>query len=384
MALTISVPDHLVGAIPIGEMDWLEGKEILFDHLPALETTTTYQNFTDRDLWIAERSGAVHFLAPHHNNRSKAFCVKIARRKNVSTKTTFDVSAMVDHGPGELRPTGSLHAVDRSYQPENGRSIAMHACYEVIFTLSEKQLKGHGGTIYHQETDLVVSLHKELAVHPGSPQTRLRHAHFDTGNDFEVTDEDDEHTKLIKEEFKEFNASKGVWNMARVMVGIIDNGKTFGDKYVNLLGRAHKVKSRKSTKLPDGIYVCRDDEVNLSGGTSTATITRYSFEDVAESGIKFFESRDSALTYGDPEKAAEQKATELKAQNLILKSQLETEQTKSKLTITKVQDHFEEKSITRKDHYEDRSHHRKDSSEDMKYILAGIAGFFGLLAVILK
>lgn len=384
MTLTISVPDRLVGAVPIAELSWVNGQDLLFDHLPGLEVTTTYQNYADEDIWVAERSGAIHCLQPRHSNLTRAFCIKIGRRKQVATATFFDLSAMVDHGPGALRAGSSLQAMEKSYQPQNGRSTGMHICNEVMFQITSAELKNLGGVIYHQETDVVLCTKREHAVHPGSPQSRLHHAHFDTTGDFQINDEDDAHIRLIKEEFQEFAVEKGTLNMARVMIGIIDNERVFGDKYVNLLGRAHLVKSRRSTRLTPGVYVCRNEETNKSGRASNATITRYSFEDVVESGIPLFSNKADALNYGDPTKAAEQRSEEIKAQNLLLKSQLDQQQTESKIALAKTQDHFENRGLQRKDNFEDRSYHRKDDSENMKYVFAAVAGFFGLLAVILK
>jgi len=380
MTLTISVPDRIIEEIPIAEMEWFGEQDILFDHMPTMETTVTCMNYTHRDVWVAERSGAVSKTMPKSNSGSNCFCIKISRRRASSTQTEFELYDMVEDGTGKIKTGSGLSAMARSYTLSNNRMHGMHTCHEVIFTIPMQKIQSHGGSIYHPETDMVLALSRDHAVHPGSPQSRLRYMHRSREDDLLPHSLDSEELKDLKSALGMRRGS----DMARVMIGIIDNERKFGDKYVNLLGLPHLVKANASERLRDGVYVVRDEKVNEAGRSSKATITHYSFEDVETSGIKLFNSSKDALTYGDPEKAAERQAEELKAQNLVLKQQLDQQQTQSKLTITHVNDKIDQQSLNRKDYYEERSHRRKDSSEDMKYFYAGIAGLLGLVALFLK
>jgi hypothetical protein len=380
MTLTISVPDRIIEEIPIAEMEWFNDQSIMFDHMPTMETTVTCMNYTHRDVWVAERSGAVSKTSPKSNSGSNCFCIKISRRRSASTQTEFELYDMVEDGTGKIKTSSGLSAMSRSYQISNNRMHGMHTCHEIIFTIPMQKIQSHGGSVYHPETDMVLALSRDHAVHPGSPQSRLRSLHRSRGDDFTVLPDDGPELK----ELKTILGMRRGSDMARVMIGIIDSERKYGDKYVNLLGTPHLVKATVSDKLLDGVYVVRDEKVNEAGRSSKATITHYSFEDVGTSGIKLFNSSNDALTYGDPERAAERKAEELKAQNLVLKQQLDHQQTQSKLTITQVSDKIDKEAVARKDYYEERSHRRKDSSEDMKYVYAGLAGFLGLIALFLK
>lgn len=380
MALTISVPDRIINEIPIAEMEWFTKQEVQFDHMPTMETTVTCQNYSNREVWVAERSGSVSSTAPKDNPGINCFCIKISRRRNASTQTEFDATEMVEEGLGATKVTSGIRAIEESYRRSNHRGHGMHACTEVVFTIPLTRIQSHGGSIYHPETDLVLSMDRARAVHPGSPQSRLRSIHTSRQEDFKTFPDDTAEVIKIKEELGRRRAG----DMARVMICIVDNENRFGSKYVNLLGRAHYVKAKPSFNLSDGVYVVRDEKVNEAGRTSKPTVTHYSFEDVAESDIKLYDSSEAALKYGDPEKAAEMKAVELRAEVIKLKSELERSQAENKLVVTKAADQLEHKALQRKDYYEERSHSRKDNSEEYKYVFAAIAGVVGLLAIILK
>ena len=380
MTITVTIPDKIIHEVPIAELEWCSGQDIQFDHMPAMETTVTCENYTHRDIWVAERTGAISKISPKSSYNQNKFCIKIQRRRASSTHTEFDIFDVVEDKSGKIKTGSGAAAVDRSYSIANGRGGGMRVCHEVIFTIPLAGLQGHGGSLYHHETDMVLAVNKEQAVHPGSPQSRLKSKYRAMEADLHVYTEDPPDIKEIK---KALGLRRGS-DMARVMIGIVDNERRYGDKFVNLLGTPHLVRAVKSATLIDGVYVVRDELINTSGRSSKPTVTHYSFEDVETSGIRLFNSSSDALTYGEPEKAAEREAEKLKADNLRLKAELDKQQTESKLAITQVSDQVDRGAIVRKDYYEERSQRRKDSSEDMKYVYAGLAGFLGLVALFLK
>lgn len=360
MALSVSVP-MVVRNIPQVEMDWVEDSQGLFNHFPAHETRIAYTNNLDVDVWVCERSGAIHRLSPRHG-KERVFGVLISRRFHSSTTVSYDLSEMVENKVGALRPDISMRAMAESYNPIFSSMAGMGVSKDIVFTLNKRRIEEKGGVVYHEASDLVIALSREQAVHPGSPQARL--ASMREG--------------LVEpEDFPTFGHP-------RLSVAIIDNERVFGDKYVNLGGVVHVAKATQSDKFLSGVYISRDGVVNEAGQPSKPTVTRYKFEEVSECGIGFYDSREAAENLGNFEKAAEQKTAQVKAETTVLKSVLEKESLETKLHATKEQSNYEQRSLERKDYYEDKSHRRKDSSEEMKYIFAAIAGFFGLLAVILR
>lgn len=380
MTITVTIPDKIIHEVPIAELEWFTDQEVQFDHMPAMETTVTCVNYTTRDIWVAERSGAVSKTAPKPSYSHNQFCIRIQRRRAVTTHTELDIADLVEDKSGKIKTNSAAAAVERSYRAVNSRGAGMQTCHEVIYTIPLNGLQSHGGNVYHHESDLVLALSKEHAVHPGSPQSRLKSRYQEREHDFNVYPADPPDVRAVK---KALGMRRGS-DMARVMIGIIDNERRYGDKYVNLLGSPHLVKAVPSATLKDGVYVVRDELLNIAGRSSKPTVTHYSFEDVETSGIKLFNSSSDALNYGEPEKAAEREAEKLRADNMVLKAELDKQVTQSKLTITQVSDRVDHGALVRKDYYEERSQRRKDSSEDMKYVYAGLAGFLGLVALFLK
>lgn len=360
MALSVSVP-MVVRNIPQVEMDWVEDGQDLFTHMPAHETKIAYTNNLDVDVWVCERSGAIHKLAPRHG-KERVFGVKISRKFHSSTTVSYDLGEMVENKIGALRPDVSMRAMAESYNPIFRSMAGMGVSKDIVFTLNKRRIEERGGVVYHEASDLVVAMTREQAVHPGSPQARLAN---------------------IREGIIEPEGFPTSGHL-RFSISIIDNERVYGDKYVNMGGVVHLAKAVQSDRFPSGVYVSRDGVANDAGQSSKPTVTRYKFEEVSESGIGFYDSREAAESMGNFEKAAEQKAAQIKAETTVLKGVLDKESLETKLHTSRELTDLERRSLERKDRYEDRSHRRKDSSEEMKYIFAAIAGFFGLLAVILR
>lgn len=360
MALSVSVP-MVVRNLPRVEMDWVEHAPEMFDHFPAHETRISYSNTLDVAVFVSERSGAVHMLAPRHGV-DRVFGVRISRRFHSSTTVSYDLGEMVENKVGTLRPDVAMRALSESYSPVFKGMVGMGVCKDIVFTLNKRRIIDHGGAVYHEASDLVISLTREEAIHPGSPQARLAVMRAELANQCELP--------LV--------------GHPRVSIAIIDNERVYGDKYVNLGGIVHVAKAVQSDRFASGVYVSRDGVVNEAGLASKPTVSRYNFEEVSEAGIGLFDSREAAENRGDYEKAAEERTVQLKSKTVVLKNELEKETLENKLSAAKEQSTLEDKSLKRKDYYEDRSYRRKDGSEEMKYVFAAIAGFFGLLAVILR
>lgn len=360
MALSVSVP-RLVKFPPQVEMDWADEGSVPSEHNPAQETKVSYHNNLDVPLWVSERSGAVQLLSPRQGPQ-RVFAIRISRRFHTSTTVTYDLSEMTENKIGALRPDVSMRAMAESYNPVFSSMVGMGTTKDVVFTVTRRKLEEHGGSIYHEASDLVISLTRESAFHQGSPQARLA---------------------AMRMELADQCGLKFVGH-PRVSVAIIDNERVYGDKYINLGGIVHLAKAIQSDKFPSGVYVSRDGIVNEAGNASNPTVERYKFEEVSDSVIKLYDSREAARTRGDPEKAAEELTAQIKSETVVLKNVLEKETLENKLSATREQSEQEEKSLKRKDYYEDRSHRRKDDSDETKYIFAAIAGLFGVLALFLK
>ena len=360
MAFNIALP-RTAPSIPRVDMKWVGEGNLGAEHNPAQETVVSYHNYLDVPVWVGERSGAVSLLPPRQG-QERIFGVRVSRRFHRSTTVSYNIHEMTEQRIGALRPDQALHAMHETYNPVFSSQVGMGKSRDVVFTLNRPQLEDYGGAAYHEATDIVISLTREGAMHPGSPQARmlaLRHELNDDGDPLFL-------------------------NHPRISVAVIDNERVYGDKYVNLNGVVHLVKAVSDARYESGIYVLRDGVANEAGQSSSPTVTRYRFEEALESDIGLYDSREQALHRGDPEKVAEQHTVQLKSEAVILKNRLENETLKSKIDTSKEQNKLDEESMRRKDYYEDRSYRRKDNSDELKYFFAGIAGLFGILAIFLK
>lgn len=154
------------------------------------------------------------------------------------------------------------------------------------------------GSFYHPETDLVfmtldVAEHGDIVVHPRTDSTFLSKKDFDNANDRTITHQ------------------------------IQVNNKRSSAAYVNIGGDVFEVPNLKNPNLKDGVYIRRF--ITRAGSRSRLEMEKhFDFKDPA-CPLIIFDSEDSALTNGQPDKLFELS---------IARTKRETEEMKAKLAKT--------------------------------------------------
>lgn len=137
-------------------------------------------------------------------------------------------------------------------------------------------------------------------------------------------------------------------------ISIVDNKSTFGDRFINIGGKAFKIPAIKSSKLTSGIYISRTNQVEINGQIVTHKPEVYGFEQVGEKDFPF-------RLFSNPEEA----------ENFDAEAEQRKELARLKL------DHEQMKHV-----YEQRTLERKDASDGWKLIPAVVLGLATLVKLI--
>lgn len=132
---------------------------------------------------------------------------------------------------------------------------------------------------------------------------------------------------------------------------IIDNEGTFGDRFINIGGRAFKIPVIKDNNTTSGIYIGRTNEVTVNGQLLPMENEHYTFDRVEKDDFPFrlFTNPEDART-DDPS------------------AKLKIALAEKKLELEKLKSESEGTSLALKEKYEQRAMERKDSSEYWKVV----------------
>lgn len=343
------------GAHQSFSMELLNADELVnFDGDLGGKVETTFVNSLDCDVWVADRQGGVAKV-PSNGRWPNLFCIQVVRRYGNGVKVTLN-NPVRETTFGTPRESTVDKAVKENYlnrssssswNPRDGRTkdLSLKATKEKIMRL--------GGSFYHPETDLVVSLSEERAIHHGSPK------------------------ELLKQQRETIRPGSGSDGHPPLKVGvcIIDNTFKVGDKFVYLLGEVHRISPIRDTTKEEGVYVYRDTMVTEDGGIVYDDLHVYPLGEESFDKLGFFKSYQAALHWVNELK----ENSEIRlAQKKAALAEAKVENEKSSL---ERKDAYEEKGTRRKDYYEETSYQRKDSSEEIKWILGMVATLLGVAAI---
>lgn len=255
------------------------------------------------------------------------------------------------------------------------------------YPISLEQLKQYGGTVYHSDLDILISLldQDEVAPHPYSEEGQRAQMVIGIPG---VTDSDD----------------------FCYTIHMVDNTGKRATRFLNVGNNVYKVTAKKDITKRNGIYVVSNRFVD--GDQSTKDfITKYYGYDVDEESLGLYRSYDEALHFGDLasgkkadlikmesqisenklriasmglelQNAKDAHEYEMIEKNRVLK-ELQVKHEAETLEATRIREKAENEAAEQrqklKDHYEARSHQRKDDTESLKYIptiVVGIGAIF--------
>lgn len=349
-----------------------------FDLAYSGRTEITFTNNLTCTVYVADRLGGILTVRPSVG--CAKFGIRISRYFGKNTIASYQSDNFVTR-VGKARPSGEDHAILKNYTHRDvgaghSRLIDKTQCFMV--GIDEKDFTNAGGSIYVAESDMVLSLSIEGAVHPGSPMEVL---------------------KRISAGVKSNDAGMQ-GNCAHVSIRIVDNKGRTRDRFINLAGEVHRIKAVKSPNCKDGIYVFRDGLVNEQVVEFDNNVEFYELTEEVSGELGLFKSYEAALHWAeDLRESTERELVQKKGDLMVKKVDLEAESLTRK-------DQFEDRSLSRKDHYDDRgtvrkdyfdervtvrkdyyddsSTRRKDTSDELKWILGITATLLGAVALFRK
>lgn len=346
-----STPRHVV----------LTGNESNTRESPV-EMRVTYHNRTPFPVRITQRSG-LSFVLPSTQNFTDAseLIVRIEWfMVNAVRKNAHGLLGRLQHFAEEQR------ALLEALRCEACQDVNGNIRFTIEYPIKYSTLKKYGGTIYYREIDTVVSLDTETNhLHPYSEEARGHQIHT---------------AETLSE-------GTGI----NILLRIIDNDGTFGNRYINIDGEVFFVLSEKDMLYRNGIYRTAKGVINEVGETDLIK-SRYTLEE-GEKELKLFRTYEEALIGGNQDLMRKEQLASLEHETAMQKKQIEAlkaeaairqaerEETKEELELLRAKEEHQrtlERERT-KDFYEQRSATRKDTSEEIKFIPTLLIGLGAII-----
>ena len=334
------------------------------------EHETSYINGFNDSVVVIERDGIVRISPPQRDRNNINFIVRHTYKVPKSIGFDVDKTLLTDSNLS-LEYKAIIKAGEKVLNKDDYFSDT-HS-FSIDYIIPREVIERRGGSIYLIERDVVISLRlgNNKPNHP-----------FSIGYQKE---------RLLKE-------SKDIVNedVFGFSIKIVDNNGTYGNRYVNLNGKAYLIPARRDNILNDGVYYTCTGQAYGNYDLCPPETHKYAFSE-ADKALNLYRSVEDALTYGDPIKAKEKELERLKMEHkekemifdnekLELKRVINDQETDIKKKtndyadlavrldfMRKEVDHFRAlDKLQRTDHYDERSHRRKDWSETLKYIPAVI------------
>lgn len=330
------------------------------------EQHITYINGFNDPVSVVERNGIRTIIPPQRDRNNINFIVRLTFY--VPKSIHFDADFLLK---SECDATVEFNAINKAGDKilsGNERILDTNA-FSIDYVISRDKLDKRGGNIYLMERDIVISFHigNKTPLHPASRDYQKERLLIDSN-------------KFINE--TQFGFS----------IKIIDNNGMYGDRYVNLNGRAYRIPATRDRILTDGVYYSSSGHAIGNFNNCPPETHKYTFEE-ADKALSLYRSVEDALTYGDPIKARENELKELKMtfeekqlifnneklvfqqkitdqENEIKRRQIEHTETTTHLEFLRKQLDYRTSvdKIHRSDMYDQRSQQRKDWSEALKFL----------------
>lgn len=346
------------------------------DYSP-IEFKFSYINNTSVPITIRQKSGLSFVLpsSPSLSTNRLIVRMEVVIQEAVRGSVARFISTVNQESSPELK------AMREAYEAQLG-NYGRGAKIVLDYPMTLEQLKQYGGTVYHSDLDILISLldQDEVAPHPYSEEGQR--AQMVVGMPG-VTDSDD----------------------FCYTIHMVDNTGKRATRFLNVGNKVYKVTAKKDPAKRNGIYIVSNRFVDGDQSTKDFVTMYYGF-DVDEESLGLYRSYDEALHFGDLatgkktdlakletqlsenklkmaemglelQSAKEAHEFEMIEKNRVLKD-IQTKHEAETLEATRVREKAEaeanEQRQKLKDHYEARSYQRKDDSESLKYIPAIVVG----------
>jgi len=350
----------------------------------------SFINSTNHPITVVQRSGLRVSIPPKPSFRSTGFVVRT--EWDVSPEVKENVRAVLN-GVDD-RASQELQLLKEALQ-KSDKEYGFYARAKLILDhpISLEQIKSHGRSVYHHETDLVISM---LSV-----EAAPLHPYSEAGRNAKM---------MMESPVRVGGSSFGY------CIEIVDNTGRFGDRFVNIVNTVYRVKPIRDPTRRSGIYIgsSKPDAGNPQPGEYTVRFVPLDDPDHEQHGL--FKTYEEAEHLGDLSGARkreladiEHATAQLRRENDKLKQQhaMEISEWEFKLkqaeALQKEADFKRERreaeleeerkrvehflaleKLRMKDRYEERSLDRKDRSEVVKMLPTIIVGIGAAIPIVMK
>lgn len=350
----------------------------------------SYINSTNHAITIVERSGFRVTIPPKPTFRSRDFIIRADW--NILPEVKENVRAVLN---GVDDSSSAVIRLLKQALQESDKKFGLYARANLILDhpISVEQLKSHGGSVYHHETDLVISLlgTQNAPLHPFSEAGRNQQMMVDT-------------------------PAKVGGNSFGYCVEIIDNSGRFGDRFINIAGTVYRVRPIRDNTRRNGIYIGSSNPDPGEYGPGGYGVMHVPLDAPDHDAHGIFRTHEEAKHLGDLSNAKklqlaeiEHATAQLKRENDQLKQThaasiaemehrvrvAETLQKEADFQRQRRENELEEERkraehlmalerLRVKDRYEEKSMQRKDNSEALKLLPTIIVGIGAAIPILIK
>ena len=333
------------------------------------EQHVVYLNGFSESIAIVERNGVKTILPPQRDRNNINFIVRVIY--TVPRDIHFDADNIMLSDPDVSAEFSAIIKAGNKVIHGNNTGFNESCQFSIDYIISREKLDRRGGSLYLVERDIIISRHvgKRTPLHPFSKY-------------------------FFQEKFKTENTDIINENVFGFSIKIVDNNGLYGDRYVNLNGKAYRIPARRDRILTNGVYFTCSGQAFGNYELCPPETHKYSFDE-ADIALNLFRSVEDALTYGDPLKAKDKELERMKIEfkekemfleneKLSMKARINDQEAEIKRRQNEYSDmasrleHMRREAeharnmdkMGRSDYYEERSSRRKDWSETLKYIPA--------------
>lgn len=350
-----------------------------------LEITSTYVNNYPVPVTLVFRSGFAITVPPNTGNWRQTADFQVHVKYRLGRGVNIDTHRILD--AVSESSSVELQALNQSIKESRANIVLSANECTLSYTVKREGVQKHGGGVYVHELDLVMCIGGNVVHHPESPAGR----------------------QLRMNESAEASGF-------RYQIEIVDPHNRFGERFVNVAGKAYRVTTNQFSTKPEGVYLMSTFPDGHERAGEFGVYERLDF-DKAEAVLAMFRTASEADVLGN---LAEERKRELedlvhrhKQENLEkemelnrIKTQLEEQSHRHKSNLVEVESNFKKFSsqlkesemraearqreldaaqkqietlrdmrmMHEKERYERRSLDRKDSSEVVKWLPAMVVG----------
>jgi hypothetical protein len=318
---------------------------------PQMTLTLGIINTTSRELTVVTRSGLKFKLASHRtlSDRSVFFREGFV----IAAGTGVDLNPTNAPFKEELSTAQRLYDSMRSRIHRTPTIDGRNRDSSAVNRVTLDKIIDAGGTVYIAALDIVISIHTNRAV--------IHHPFSDDG---------------IKDQITQLDADAACFRLAMY---IVDNRRTYSDRYVNINGKIFRVPAVSRHDMADGFYAVHPTPSMVGGVATEYMAVHMSIED-AEKQYQLYRTPEEAVTFGFG-KEAMARENQIRQRDKDLRQE-EREETKQERNDRLARAAEIEADIKRR--LEERNALRRDTVEILKFVSAIVITVTGFCATVLK